>query len=175
VALMPALPTISCEAMLLGWQRSHNGGSKVTLQIPDEDLEHFEKMTVKKGKIAGQRLQCVFVEIGDDEKPVQQPATLAEAQEQAPKEKKDPLGALSKWAVMRCQDPEFQAWLRSEYSDAWELEFIKSGSGPEDLCKWVICSECGITSRKELDTSDSARALFDVKFRLPYSEANRGV
>lgn len=170
---MPALPTIQLEAMLLGWQRSHNGGSKVILQIPDEDLVHFEKMTVKKGRIAGQRLAAVFVEIGSDERPVPQPETLEQAKAEAPKEKKEQLGALSKWAVMRCQDLDFQSWVKSNFQSQWD--YVKEHHDPdlktdEERTKAVICLECGIDSRKELDTNDRARAFFDGQFRLPYSK-----
>lgn len=173
---MPALPTIQVETMLLGWQRSHNGGSKIILQIPDEELVHFEKMTVKKGKVAGQRLAAVFVEIGPDEKPVQQPATLEQAKDEAPKPEKEhhPLGALSKWAVMRCQDPAFQAWVREAFNGEWiiaaEDQLIKDDEGK---AKAVILSVCGIQSRKELDTDERAAREFNDWFRRPYAEAVR--
>ena len=172
---MPALPTIQVETMLLGWQRSHNGGSKIILQVPDDDLVHFEKMTVKKGKVAGQRLACVFVEIGDDERPVPQPATVEEAKKQAPKTKEPgtPLGALSKWVVMRCQDAHFQGWLRDHWAAEWDSAGARLGFSdrPEDIAKELICTECGIASRKELDTNETARAIFDEAFRHPYAEA----
>lgn len=172
---MPALPTIQVETMLLGWQRSHNGGSKIILQVPDEDLVHFEKMTVKKGKVAGQRLACVFVEIGDNEQPVPQPATLEQAKAEAPKEKKDPLGALSKWAVMRCQEKSFQDWMRGAFNGEWIIA-ASEGIDPtsEQCAKSVILSVCGIGSRKELDTDELARRIFDEKFRHPYAEACNG-
>lgn len=81
---------------------------------------------------------------------------------------KDPLGSLAKWAVMRCQDRAFQDWVRSEFSDKWQL-WIKSGDDHEWLCKHVICDVCGIGSRRELDTDQNAAKIFDQKFRLPYS------
>lgn len=172
---MPALPTIQVETMLLGWQRSHNGGSKIILQVPDEDLVHFEKMTVKKGKMAGQRLAAVFVEIGSDEKPVPQPATLEQAKSEAPKEKKDPLGGLSKWAVMRCQDPHFQEWIRNAFPGECEIA-LGEGINPtwEQVTKAVILSVCGIQSRKDLDTDELAQRRFNERFRHPYSEHVRG-
>jgi hypothetical protein len=175
---MPALPTIQVETMLLGWQRSHNGGSKIVLQVPDEDLVHFEKMTVRKGKIAGQRLAAVFVQIGDDEQPVQQPATLEDAKKQARaagNEKKDPLGALSKWAVMRCQEPLFQEWVIANFEDQASIATIQLDNDDEEqVVKRVICNVCGINSRKELDTNDEARRIFDEKFRHPFAEASHG-
>lgn len=61
---------IESELMLAGWSESHSGGCKVTFWLPDsESLEPFKGMTAMKGKVAGQRLMAVFVEIGDDEMP----------------------------------------------------------------------------------------------------------
>jgi hypothetical protein len=84
------------EMMLLGWKETHNGGATVTLQLADAgQLDSFKTMTVAKGKVAGQRLAVVMVEIGDDEQPVEQQKG----------------GALSKLAGMWCEDAEFRDWL----------------------------------------------------------------
>ncbi len=65
------IPTIHGEAMLMSWSETHSGGAKITLLLADpEDLEPFKAMTIKKGKVAGQRLMYALVEIGHDEKPV---------------------------------------------------------------------------------------------------------
>ena len=58
----------SGEVMLLGWKETHSGGAQVAFLLSDpEELEAFKRMTVAKGKVAGQRLACVLVEIHDDE------------------------------------------------------------------------------------------------------------
>jgi hypothetical protein len=66
-------PSFQGEVMLAGWNDSHTGGAKITFWLPDDaDLEVFRTMTVKKGKVAGQRFMMVLVEIDDDEMPKQQ-------------------------------------------------------------------------------------------------------
>jgi len=59
------------EVMLLGWRETHNGGAQVNLLLSDPDeLAAFKRMTVSKGKVAGQRLACVLAEIHDEENTV---------------------------------------------------------------------------------------------------------
>jgi hypothetical protein len=65
----------SIEFMLLGWNKNHAKGSTVVFLVHDDDLAYFEAMTVRKGKIAGQRLMAALVEIGDDELPVPEQTT----------------------------------------------------------------------------------------------------
>ena len=61
-------PAFQGELWLLGWRESHSGGATVTFQLSDpSELDAFRRMTVSKGKVAGQRLACVLVEIQDDE------------------------------------------------------------------------------------------------------------
>lgn len=70
--------------MLAGWTDTHNGGAKVTFWLPDDqDLEAFRRMTVKKGKTAGQRLMCVLVEIDEQEQPVAPDAPRSHASSDA--------------------------------------------------------------------------------------------
>lgn len=58
------------ELWLLGWRETHNGGATVTFQLSDpSELDAFKRMTIRKGRVSGQRVACVLVEIGDDEKP----------------------------------------------------------------------------------------------------------
>lgn len=67
---MSLTPAFHGELMLLSWRETHNGGASVTFQLADaDDLHAFKRMTLKKGKVAGQRLAAVLVEIGDDEQP----------------------------------------------------------------------------------------------------------
>lgn len=61
------------EVWLLGWAESHNSGCKITLALSDPDeLEKFRSVTLRKGRVAGQRFQIVLVELSEDEKPVPQ-------------------------------------------------------------------------------------------------------
>lgn len=63
--------TYQGEVQLAGWSETHTGGCKVTLWLPSsEDLEPFKSLTARKGNTAGHRFMAAFVEIGDDEQPV---------------------------------------------------------------------------------------------------------
>ena len=132
-------PSFQGEVMLAGWSESHNGGAKVTFWLQDPaDLEAFKRMTAAKGKVAGQRLALVAVEIGDDEQPVQ------------PRTRVGPLALL---AIQLCKNPEFQTFIEVE-SESAAAEHIKT--------------ECRIESRTELDTDQDAARLFHAKFRVPF-------
>ena len=182
-------PTIQIEVMLLSWSQTHNGGSKIVLQLADEDdLAHFQQMTVRKGTRAGQRLIAVFVEIGDDEKPVIHSDQIIEPQGQpetpaAPTAKpaKGPhwpaglCGLATRW----CADPaivdDFLEWLWAEHGgECYAVnEGLSDAAMPSDLAAGVIRAVCGITSRRDLDTDQRARGVFDDRIRLPYSAHRR--
>lgn len=144
---------IILEAMLLRWAETSNGGATIVLQLADpDDLEQFKLMTLAKGKIAGQRLQCVMVEIGDDE---------------LPKDLPDPGkgGPLSKLAGRWCQDPEFQTWLASTFGVNYD-----PGANIEAETAHQVREICHITSRKVLDHDSIAAHNFDWSIRKPYME-----
>ena len=146
-------PTFQGEVQLAGWSESHNSGCKVTFWLADpSDLDAFRAMTVKKGNQSGQRLACVLVEIGEDEKPV------------APEPIVDGLGPLCLLAVKWCRDPQFQKWAVEEFP------FINPAGyrDDEEFCKAVVCSVCSIESRKQLDISKAAADLFHKHIREPY-------
>jgi hypothetical protein len=132
-------PSFKGEVMLAGWSESHNGGAKITFWLPESsDLDAFKSMTVAKGKMAGQRLMMVAVEIGDDEQPVR-PAT--------------PCGPISVLAFRLCKNPEFQNFLE-----------VENELAAANLIKKL----CGIQTRRELDTNEDAALLFHSKFRVPF-------
>jgi hypothetical protein len=150
---------IKCEVMLLSWGETHNGGAKITLQLSSpEDLEPFKSMTLKKGKTTGQRMMAVLVEIGDDEQPV--PAD-------APKAKTGPMCML---AVLWSRDKCFHAWLLENFEGVVMGAQAIGIVDDEQIAAWCIKKICGIESRKELDTSDFARARFDSEIRVPHAE-----
>jgi hypothetical protein len=154
--------------MLLGWTRSHNSGSKITLQINDEDLEHFERMTVRKGKIAGQRLMAVFVELGDDEQPIQHgPAVVPRSTGN-----KFPDG-LTGLSVRWCQDSHFHDWLAINHPAEWHTASAEREKTWQGRCAVVVKMLCGVESRKQLDTDPFAREEFDRLIRLPYAKARK--
>ena len=148
------MKTINLEAMLLRWSETSNGGATIVLQLADpDDLEQFKLMTLAKGKIAGQRLQCVMVEIGDDE---------------LPKDLPDPGkgGPLSILAARWCQDSEFQSWAMQMGAETWETK----ADEPEDRVKEWLRALCGVSSRRELDHDNGAAHKFDAYIRKPYMD-----
>ena len=152
---MSIKPTFQGEIQLAGWSESHNGGCKVAFWLSDpSDLDAFRSMTVRKGNTAGQRLACVLVEIGDDEKPV-------EPQEK-PREPEpvEPLGPLAMWAVMRCKEGLFQTWLAKRF---------KTLVLTEDAARELILHQVGIDSRRKLDTDPSAGRWFKQQLMEPYA------
>lgn len=155
--------TIQFEAMLLGWSETHNGGAKITLQLADiGDLEPFKRMTIKKGKIAGQLLTCVVVETDGNGDPVPQ---------DAPEPKRGRHGkfpdGLCGLAVRWCEDPDFFRWLRAEFPN------IAKNTLPPNAAV-LLKSVCGISSRKELDADTPGRATFIKYIKEPYAASRKG-
>ena len=150
------------EVMFAGWNENHKTGAKVTFFLKDSaSLEAFRTMTVAKGKTAGQRLAMCLVEIADDERPVQRtqaldPIAQAEAIQKAPA-----LTGLALLAVQWCKEPKFWEWLYERYQQ------VILG---ENEAKELVCFECGIQSRKQLNTNKSAADYFNRLFREPYME-----
>ena len=140
-------PNFTGEVQLAGWSESHNGGCKVILWLADSaDLDAFRMMTVRKGNQAGQRLMAVFVEIGEDEKPVppQQPA--------APQQPKG--GPLARNAAQVCNGPGFQRFA------SVKLIPRPPGMSDIDVAAEYMRQRCGIDSRAELDNSTAAAQRF---------------
>jgi hypothetical protein len=136
------------EVQLLRWSETSNQGATVTFQLADpSELERFKTMTLAKKGMVGQRLAAVMVEVGDDEKPIEQPA---------PKQKP---GELCILACTFCADKEFWKWAD------WEREDPCTN---EAEAKQFILDKCGITSRKELDTSIAAAKVFHEEIRKPF-------
>ncbi|HQR20065.1 MAG TPA: hypothetical protein PKV98_04320 [Burkholderiaceae bacterium] len=162
------IDTIQADVMLLGWSETHNGGAKITLQLADiAQLEPFKKMTLKKGKIAGQLMTAVFVEVDGNGQPV-------------PPEPEKPKRGGGKFpggycglAVMWAGDGAFLSFVMDTYPSTHSNCLAALGPGSHDIEEvggWCIKNICGITSRKQLDTDDRARASFEGLIRKPYME-----
>lgn len=171
---MNVQPTFQGEVQLAGWSESHNSGCKVTFWLADpSDLEAFRAMTVRKGNTAGQRLACVLVEIGDDEQPVQAaqepPKGPAGAERWLCLECKSGTkdhhapgcsqaskgGALARDAAIICATEDFQRFA----SLARDGLVDRAKSGPEMAAEYMR-KRCRVDSRRELDHSAQAAALF---------------
>jgi len=89
-------------------------------------------------------------------------ASLNNAQQETiAKEEDQAMGALCKWAVMRCKEPDFWKFLK-ELSDG--VFWIAS----EDHAKEYLLNCFGIESRKELDRPDVA-IEFKSQIMQPWS------
>ena len=164
----PITPMFHSEVQLAGWSESHNGGCKVTFWLAQpSDLDAFRAMTVRKGNTAGQRLACALVEIGDDEQPVQAPATMQQKG-----------GALAQLAGKWCRMPEFASFIRPIYNRAMGGTGFGSGDlSPADYggdcaayARHCILVLCDIDSRSELDHNAEAAEKFHRLIRLPFAE-----
>lgn len=134
------------EAILKNWGDTSQSGRTVTLILPpDADTHPFRDFAIQQGKNAGQRFQVVFVEVGDDELPVEQ-------------EKR-----LSQQAALLCKDPAFRRFAAERSISVIETE--------EDCAQWMY-SGANITSRKQFDTDKRAADWFMTQCKLPY-EAHR--
>ncbi|MFM9932872.1 hypothetical protein [Achromobacter xylosoxidans] len=138
------------EVQLLGWSESHSTGAKIVLQLADaDDLEAFKLMTVAKGKVAGQRLAIVAVEIGDDE----QPKPVMGNPMTAPPDKTK--GEKLSWlAVQFCKNPHF-----------WDFAGV---SGEVTAREWILRMSGCVNSRSELDSNEDAALLFHTNVRKPF-------
>ena len=153
------IPTRAVEFWLAGWNKTHNGGSKVTFVVKDEDLEYFEAATIRKGKVAGQRYVAQMVQLQDDDTP--DPKSL----EPPPHANTSfPSGHCGE-AVKLCKSPTFQEWLIIHWGAQFTEDPITAGIGEYGK---VICRICGVTSRKELDTDSVARHKFITLIRDPF-------
>ena len=144
-------PTFQGEVQLAGWSETHTGGCKITLWLSDpSDLDVFRALTVRKGNTAGHRLACVLVEIGDDERPVEPPAS-----------EKPKGGPLAKLAGQWCGDPIFWEWLEETVG-----EKVASADDAAILVRQV----CDVASRAELDNDAAAADRFHRLVRRPYAD-----
>jgi hypothetical protein len=146
---------IHAEVQLLNWSETATGGSKVVLQV--DDLDPWRLLQRKEGKTAGTRFMAVFVEIGDDEQPVQEePATINNAQ-----------GPLCQWAVMRSREPAFQ-----QFMEQFDGSACAESMPTEEMCKQLVLQVCGISSRKELDSNPIAARIFRERIMLPWAASH---
>lgn len=87
-------------------------------------------------------------------------AALKTAQQDSQEAQKG--GPLARWAAMRCQEPEFRAWMAKQFPS-------NACSTPDDAAQ-AIRTICGVDSRAELDSNPLAQATFDDLIRLPWRQ-----
>lgn len=104
----------------------------------------------------GARYQAVIVEIGENELPVQVPTADAKpdpvVQPRPDRVQRDTRDwrqiSPAQQAGIRCNDPEFVAFLREERPDDWH----ESMEDPEECVRLI----CGVASRRELSENRGA-------------------
>lgn len=130
------------EIQLRRWSESSTQGVQVTFALAESaELDRF------KG-LEGKRFMAVLVQIGDDEQPVEC--------------EKKRVGPYCYQAVKWCNDPEFQAWVRTQiHKDA---PFLKQ----PNFVELFIKRTCGIDSRKELDVDLVSQGLWHKHIAGPY-------
>lgn len=152
--LKPYFSTI-VEAQLKDYGESANAGCWVSFRLPSpEDLEIYRGQD-RSGRNArtGKRYTLMLIELTDQEEPVQQEP----AKEPRPMK-------LSQLAGAMCNDPNFRAWLASEYGDPCP---------DAETAAQFIRETCGIDSRSLLDTVPHAASVFRTLL-ADYDTAKRG-
>ncbi len=128
------------EVQLLGWSETNTRGRTITLQLgEDEETHPFKYSNTRHGKTSGKRFVVVFVEIGDDEKPVE----------------KTP----SQMAWLLCYDPDFWLWANDQ-----SFETVNSDVTARDF----ILKTCLVQSRGEIDSVGHAKLLWDSLVYDPF-------
>lgn len=139
------------ELQLKGWAESDKQGRTVRfLCSGDEDDHPFKAFTPNT------RFAVVLVEIGDDEKPVQQEQKASVDHTKL---------KLSNQAALLCKDGDFWLWLGSK---AWGVT-VASESTATALVKEFM----GIDSRSELDINPGKALKFNSEILLPFREWQR--
>lgn len=142
-------PTFQGEVQFRRYSDTSTQGASIVLALPDRD-----ELAAFIGK-EGRRFMAVLVEVGDDEKPVEQPAS-------APK-----IGPLGYWLVCRCNEPEFWVFLQ-------ELGYeCNNGADAAAIVKTIA----QVKSRKDVDGDAGAEYRCNQSIRYPYQKwlVRRGV
>jgi hypothetical protein len=140
--------SISFECKKDALQQKQSGDWKVSFTIQSADMD--ERLTKAP---MGTRFVAVLVEVGDDELPVTKSATIAPDADSS-------TGAKRQWrdmqpaqqAGIRCVDPVFAAFLKEQYPEDWRAL--------EGDCAELVRYICGVTSRSQLNTVQSARDIW---------------
>ena len=123
------------------------GVTRIEIEVPEEFHVSVTQALCRR--------QVVVMPAPDDKSPY----GWRDASQGEPEGEREPelpvvqLGPLAKSAVLICQDPRFQAFAIENF------EGQPPASG-EAAAKAYILAECGITSRKDLDTEETAGETF---------------
>lgn len=139
------VPTIQFEGRLMGYKKTRNrDGDWVELRLQ----VHPDEASPLNAVALGQRLQCVVVEIGDDEQPAQKPKG----------------GELARRAGILCNDERFQQWAYLKaYPEVAEnpSSYDPIGFSSDGAAGWLR-DVCHIESRAMLDHDPVAAKEFTL-------------
>lgn len=154
------------DVQFAGWSDSHTGGPVIKLRLPSsDDLDKFRTLTVAKGNQAGHLFSVAIVE--HDGAGTILPAPEGTKQADAPAPTKSKVGSYCIEAIDLCRTPLFQQWVSFREGGGTEVS--------EAIAKEFILAECGIDSRKALDTDEEAKLLFINNIRVPFMYWKREV
>lgn len=191
-----SIPTKSLEFLLETWRDHSKTGFHVTFLVSPQDQEFFracadgQRFTAVLVKLTDQDTPAPLPTEADLKRenakrsargaaeatryvdPINDPKkqeplpldNVVQMPEPAEHHGKYPPG-LCGLAVKWCQDEHFQKWLASVNPEEWDEQ---SAFEAEERCKNIICSACGIVSRRELDSNDKAAATFKIDFMVLY-------
>jgi hypothetical protein len=142
-------PTFQGEMQFRRYSDTSTQGQQVVFAV--HSREELESFIGKEGK----RFMAVFVEIGDDEQPVN-------GKEIAKPKEREHLGELCFKAVMWCNDREFQEWVGARTGTSSPMD--------ADKAKQFILMKCEVDSRKDLDTNPEAGSKFRAYIVSPWQK-----
>lgn len=139
---------LSLEAKKDSLRQLQDGQWTLTLKVHPEDMP-FALLTASMGT----RFQCAFVQLDDDETPVQQP----KAAKATPKPEK----SLAQEAGALCNSERFQKFLRTKFTfQMREAEQVliasKAGYHEGNVASEFVRARCGVGSRSEFDADTNA-------------------
>lgn len=138
------------EIQLLGWSESDRGGRVVKFQCSGDDDEHPFKCFPSKA-----RFMVVFVQVGDDEQPVQQERVVDALAGQL----------CSNVCAQVCKDKDFWTWIEGQ---VWGVPITSEKKATE-----VVKELLGIESRRELDAYGDLQHRFKVEILGPFRDWQR--
>jgi len=164
VSFVPATgEPIMLEAMLAGGGEPLAQGQWVKFWLDDEADHHpFAGYHGRTKDQPGDIFTAVFVEIDDDETPVDQVA-------QARLEKARTKQGLSNYAALLSYNDNFLQYLAEKVEVAGELHPVDWWRGEDHVARYIRW-KCEIVSRSELDTVDVAAATFHREIRQPFKD-----
>jgi len=146
------------QCMFWGWRDGPTGQS-ITLLLDDETYSHpFDGCQRRARGLPGEFFAAAFVELDDDEAPVDQAAreVVERAERQAKRRKPR---TLSQQAHMMITGPQFLGYLRDLRDDPCVTA---------DAAREYVRQTLGIESLSALDADPAVAAKFDAEIRRPF-------